>query len=46
MYNTRYSLPLHMLIFFGVGNGMPKDPLDTSLDIIRKKLLQSFFIEA
>ena len=31
--------PLRTLVSFGVGNGMPKDSLDTSLDITRKKAL-------
>ena len=34
--------PLRTLFSFGVGNGMPKDPLDTSLDIIKKKTLKIF----
>ena len=32
-----------MLVYFGVVNGMTKDPLDTSLDTIRKKYLRNFF---
>ena len=31
-----------MLVYFGAVNGMTKDPLDTSLDTIRKNTLEIF----
>ena len=34
--------PLCTLVSFGVGNAMPKDPLDTPVDIIRKNPYKFF----